>query len=878
MVRTGDCSEWLKGLDGADIFVDLTQALPAQLLTAAAPPPPPHQVEDNESSSAGRDTMALRLQWRGGDVALNKSKGSGGRRNNQHDSGDLPPAAAAIVQGDKGAASWRQKLQAMENILCFGDPGSADVDALGYSSIYLFWVGVGAIACVEDGSHYRPNHHAGSSQRIYESLEAVEREGTGVGGRRAEEVRALVRRLHPRLPAFTAEFTQSVPLTRIRDIAHGKGDHNGKCRDVRQEIKHTIQNKLHRCAGPEDLVATENMLAKLTAPGTDYPQEFVEEFRIFHRELKDFFNASTVTDRLDKLLADGSAPGHVAHACRGFMSAKSTVDGIDGGSGGGRGGGGGEADAALLAALEEALGALCEARRTIDEALGSGALCSAAADQRQQWRLAEIGLEDYAFVLLSRGINALGAESDPPRAELSGREMRAALRFLGAAAGGTALSAGGGGAEEFSAIAREAAVLATAGADGLPPAGGEGALRVRAVAERARRASEDYCSLLSELFDGRAAALGHALGIDSGTVDVFTEGQIRASVVFQSAKLASHLLRAARAATGEAGWDCLVPGEVVGAELRSVDRLDPSDPAIAAATAANPVVLVVGRADGDEEVSTLGPGVAGILLCHALPHLSHLALRARQAKVPLVAIEDPALIDFARGFQGAPIRLLAQASNVTLEAAPMGGGGGGGGGGGSGGAAAAAGAAPAAAPGAAPALTADMSRASQVVPLAELGALPWAVAVALAGSKAAACARLSAVAEDPAADFAAPPGAVLPFGSMEAAAAAAGLDDRLASLVDELEASSSGAGKSTSETARVCSELTALVRTLRPPPRTLAALAEHFEEGQKVMVRSSGNAEDLAGLSAAGLYDSIANVDAGRGLHSSIFQLNLSRF
>jgi hypothetical protein len=44
--------------------------------------------------------------------------------------------------------------------------------------------------------------------------------------------------------------------------------------------------------------------------------------------------------------------------------------------------------------------------------------------------------------------------------------------------------------------------------------------------------------------------------------------------------------------------------------------------------------------------------------------------------------------------------------------------------------------------------------------------------VALAGFKASACARLSALAADPNAGFQAPPGAVLPFGSMEAAAAA----------------------------------------------------------------------------------------------------------
>jgi len=57
------------------------------------------------------------------------------------------------------------------------------------------------------------------------------------------------------------------------------------------QIKHTIQNKLHRNAGPEDLVATEAMLAKITKNPGEYSETFVEQFKIFHRELKDFFNA-----------------------------------------------------------------------------------------------------------------------------------------------------------------------------------------------------------------------------------------------------------------------------------------------------------------------------------------------------------------------------------------------------------------------------------------------------------------------------------------------------------------------------------------------------------------------------------------------------------
>lgn len=48
-----------------------------------------------------------------------------------------------------------------------------------------------------------------------------------------------------RLPSFTEAFTASVPLTRIRDIAH----RNDIPSDLKREIKHTLQNKLHRNAG-----------------------------------------------------------------------------------------------------------------------------------------------------------------------------------------------------------------------------------------------------------------------------------------------------------------------------------------------------------------------------------------------------------------------------------------------------------------------------------------------------------------------------------------------------------------------------------------------------------------------------------------------------
>lgn len=43
--------------------------------------------------------------------------------------------------------------------------------------------------------------------------------------------------------------------------------HTVGLQELKQEIKHTLQNKLHRNAGPEDLVAAEAMLARVTGTG-----------------------------------------------------------------------------------------------------------------------------------------------------------------------------------------------------------------------------------------------------------------------------------------------------------------------------------------------------------------------------------------------------------------------------------------------------------------------------------------------------------------------------------------------------------------------------------------------------------------------------------
>jgi phosphoglucan, water dikinase len=62
--------------------------------------------------------------------------------------------------------------------------------------------------------------------------------------------------IYPHRPSYASQFTCSVPLTRIRDISH----RNDIPSDVKKDIKHNLQNRLHRCAVPEDLKTCERIL------------------------------------------------------------------------------------------------------------------------------------------------------------------------------------------------------------------------------------------------------------------------------------------------------------------------------------------------------------------------------------------------------------------------------------------------------------------------------------------------------------------------------------------------------------------------------------------------------------------------------------------
>ncbi|KAF3500958.1 hypothetical protein F2Q69_00039833, partial [Brassica cretica] len=456
----------------------------------------------------------------------------------------------------------------------------------------------------------------------------------------------VARKIHPCLPSFKAEFTASVPLTRIRDIAH----RNDIPHDLKQEIKHTIQNKLHRNAGPEDLIATEAMLERITETPGKYSGDFVEQFRIFHNELKDFFNARSLTEQLESMKISMDERG--LSALKLFFECKERLDA--------------SGESSNVLELVKTMQSLASLRETIIKELNSGLrndAPDAAIAMRQKWRLCEIGLEDYFFVLLSRFLNALEsmggavqlAKDVESRSVASWKDPLDAL-VLGVQQVGLS----GWKQEECLAIGNE--LLAWRERDLLEKEGEEDgktiwAMRLKASLDRARRLTSEYSDLLLQIFPPNVEILGRALGIPENSVKTYTEAEIRAGIIFQISKLCTVLLKAVRNSLGSEGWDVIVPGSTSGT-LVQVESIVPGS---LPSSGGGPIILLVNKADGDEEVSAANGNIAGVMLLQELPHLSHLG-----EKIVFVTCDDDDKVADIRRLVGKYVRLEASPSHVNL--------------------------------------------------------------------------------------------------------------------------------------------------------------------------------------------------------------------
>ncbi|TYK17008.1 phosphoglucan [Cucumis melo var. makuwa] len=788
-------------------------------------------------------------QWKGKEISFMRSNEHHNRESERiWNTSDLKGLALQLVEGDKNARNWRRKLDVVRELLVENVHAENCLESLIYSAIYLKWINTGQIPCFEDGGHHRPNRHAEISRIIFRELERLSSKKDI-----SPQVALIIRKIHPCLPSFKSEFTASVPLTRIRDIAH----RNDIPHDLKQEIKHTIQNKLHRNAGPEDLIATEAMLTRITKNPGEYSEAFVEQFKIFYQELKDFFNAGSLAEQLESIKE--SVDGHGLSALAHFLECKKNLDAADE-----LGSSFQNQSTDLVFKTIQSLNALREILvRGLESGLRNDASDTAIA-MRQKWRLCEIGLEDYLFVLLSRFLNVLEAtrgadwlaENAKSKNVSSWNDPLDALIF-----GTHQLGLSGWKPEECVAIVNEISAWKERGLaerEGSEDGQKIWGLRLKATLDRTRRLTEEYSEALLQIFPEKVQMLGKAFGIPENNVRTYAEAEIRASVIFQVSKLCTILLKAVRSSLGSQGWDVLVPGSVEGTFVQ-VERIVPGS---LPTSIEGPVILMVNKADGDEEITAAGSNITGVVLLQELPHLSHLGVRARQEKVVFVTCEDEERVSVLQKLLGKFVRMEASATGVhicppsdsspnnfpistdkfpartapdeyvfTFEKSSM----------------------------EDPSLPPDSKQeiSSGVVPLADAGAQ-------IAGAKAAACGRLASLAaiseksftnlQIPAA-FRVPAGAVIPFGSMESALTQSNSMKTFKSILEQIETAKVGV-----ELDELCKQLQELVSSLQLSQDIIDSVGRIFPEDARLIVRSSANVEDLAGMSAAGLYDSIPNV------------------
>ncbi|XP_022761795.1 phosphoglucan, water dikinase, chloroplastic-like isoform X2 [Durio zibethinus] len=807
------------------------------------------RVEDDGHNESTADALVVETspfvgQWQGRPASFMQSNKHQNREvERKWDTTGLEGLALKLVEGDKSARNWWRKLEVVRELLVGSLQSGEWLESLICSAIYLKWINTGQIPCLEGGGHHRPNRHAEISRHIFRELERI----SSQKDTSPQEV-LVIRKIHPCLPSFKAEFTASVPLTRIRDIAH----RNDIPHDLKLEIKHTIQNKLHRNAGPEDLVSTEAMLARVTRNPGEYSEAFVEQFKIFHQELKDFFNAGSLTEQLESIRESLDDRGISALAT--FIECKKSLDAAE--------------ESSSVLDLIKTMQSLNALREVIVKGLEGGLrndASDAAIAMRQKWRLCEIGLEDYSFVLLSRLLNTHETMGGANRLadNLESKNAGSWNNPLGALIVGVhQLSLSDWKPEECAAIENELTAWQEKGLfekEGSEDGKRIWALRLKATLDRTRRLTEEYSEALLQIFPQKVQMLGKALGIPQNSVRTYAEAEIRAGVIFQVSKLCTILLKAVRKALGSQGWDVLVPG-VVSGTLVQVENIVPGS---LPSSLEGPVILVVNKADGDEEVTAAGSNITGVVLLQELPHLSHLGVRARQEKVVFVTCEDEEKVSDIQKLAGKYVRLEASSSGVNIspsslddnDADPIeknlssngssafevhGG-------------------------------SHDSSKLAVKTPYSNQGSSSAGVILLAdadtltSGAKAAACGRLASLAavsdkvysdQGVPASFRVPAGVVIPFGSMELALEQNKSMETFTSLLEKIET----VGLEDGELDKLCYQIQQLVSSLQPPKDIIDGITRVFPGNVRLIVRSSANVEDLAGMSAAGLYESIPNV------------------
>ncbi|MBF0319815.1 MAG: hypothetical protein HQL01_08445 [Nitrospirae bacterium] len=195
---------------------------------------------------------------------------------------------------------------------------------------------------------------------------------------------------------------------------------------------------------------------------------------------------------------------------------------------------------------------------------------------------------------------------------------------------------------------------------GLPPQGAsDWVLNLVSAIERLERILGACVEWYYETFQAKAELLGKAFNAAPWTINLFTEELLRGQPPFVLSLLLKRLNQVLRKEYNLGIWQVVSPFEAMG-RVVAVDTLyEIQDKAYDTST-----VIVAGKVSGDEEIPS---GVTAVISPDMTDIVSHVAVRARNARILFATCYDAATLDSLRAMSGRYAALaITQSGDVAF--------------------------------------------------------------------------------------------------------------------------------------------------------------------------------------------------------------------
>ena len=490
-----------------------------------------------------------------------------------------------LVEKNSKENTWREKLSFTCELI---NENESNDEIISLIATYLYFVNSGQIKCSEDGTHFRPNHSAKHAfnifkklyKKIFENSQKINENSFGI----------VARSILRNLPSFNEQFMVQVPLTRIRDIAHRSDIPH----DLKQEIKHKLQNKLHRNASPDDLIVCEYFINKIK--DENYSDDFKNEFNIFYDELKEFFNSSGLEKILEKFKEISEENASNTQDIINCLKSNDLVKKIE-----------------LITEFREKI---CY-KIIKDEVLDQEE--NIQKTLLQTTSNLDIELENKLFVIISEYINNLTKNINQNKFEINFFKKLLNLFKLCLKNIKTSQIAEKQVENLYLDFVHFIKNRENNDLNRFKM------LQIKSIIERGNNISIEICSNLEHLFNiDNLLFLGEKLYINQRAILVFVESFIRSNIIFQFSKCCDLLMTIIRDYLKLPPFNIINKGKVQG-EFYYFENIDLYNKAEIKDN--NDKILFIEKSDGTEEIPK---NVKGIVLNQDLSQLSHISIRVRQ--------------------------------------------------------------------------------------------------------------------------------------------------------------------------------------------------------------------------------------------------------